>query len=154
MEFLGASGHGLTVQEQAGLEVAMLYIQQSEKLDRGALAFWGKVTGDANDYLVCAATMPHYPFPAKKFYYTTVTKPETLQAVPDLTKEYGEHAAKLVQKPLVGDPAFPYPLPVAEGVEPPEPVVDANGDEVQPEVFREEHRLAFAVALIDHDCNV
>ncbi|KAH8071240.1 hypothetical protein JL721_4678 [Aureococcus anophagefferens] len=35
-----------------------------------------------------------------------------------------------------------------------EPVLDENGEEIQPEVFREEHKLAYHVALIDGDATV
>lgn len=153
---MGASGCGLNVAERAGLELSMLQIQQEEKLPRDSLSFWGKITGDQNDYLVAVAQVAAYPFPAKKFYYTTSTKAEKLSKMPELSTEYVAHAKTLVSKPMSGEPSFPYEIPKPEGEEEvaAEPVLDENGEEVQPEVFREEHRLAYVVQLIDHDTAV
>lgn len=153
--YLGASGSGLTVAERAGLELSMLQTQQEEKLPRDGLSFWGKITGDNNDYLVAVALLPAYPFPTKKFYYTTSKQPEKLSRMPDLSAEYVAHAKTLLSKPFSGEPSLPYEMPKVEGEEEPtEPQFDENGEEIAPEVFREEHRLAYVVGVIDHDVSV
>lgn len=153
---LGLSGAGLNVAERAGLELSMQAITQEEKLARGSLSFWGKISGDSNDYLIAVATQAaNYPFPSRKFYYTTSTKPEKLSIMPEkLSEAYVEHAKTLLSRPMSGEPSFPYEIlakPLAEGEEAVEPLLDENGEEIPPEIFREEHRLAFVVSLIDHD---
>ncbi|KAH8045834.1 hypothetical protein JL722_13990 [Aureococcus anophagefferens] len=147
MEFLAPSGSGLSISERAGLDIAMLQVRQSENLPLGSLSFWGRIKGKNDDYLVAVALTPSYPFPSKKFYYTTTAKSEKMSQMPDLSEEYAAHAATLVSKPFAGEPSMPYPIPPKEGEEEvvAEPVLDENGEEIQPEVFREEHKLAYHV---------
>jgi radial spoke head protein 9 len=156
MEFLAPSGSGLSISERAGLDIAMLQVRQSENLPLGSLSFWGRIKGKNDDYLVAVALTPSYPFPSKKFYYTTTAKSEKMSQMPDLSEEYAAHAVTLVSKPFAGEPSMPYPIPPKEGEEEvvAEPVLDENGEEIQPEVFREEHKLAYHVALIDGDATV
>ena len=160
-KLLAPSGMGLSVSEQAGLDISMLQVRQQENLPLGSLSFWGRIKGSDKgrdaDYLVLCALTPQYPFPSKKFYYTTTAAPEKMSKMPDLSEEYLAHAVTLLSKPFSGEPSMPYPLPAKEGSEeepPAEPVLDENGEEVQPEVFREEHKLAYHVALIDKDVTI
>lgn len=136
-------GYGLNVAEKAGLEMAMLQIRQTEKLARRSIKFWGRICGDTADYLMVCATLPSACyFPTKKFYYTTTRQANKLSQMPELSDLYAAHAASLVEKPFSGEPSLPYDI---EGQE-------ASTDEgVAVEIFREEHRLAYHVRLIDHD---
>ena len=152
LEALGVvSGYGLNVAERAGLEVAMLQVKLAEKLL--TLDFWGRIYGDTADYLVVVATLEESSkFPSKKFYYTTTLKVEKLSQMPELTESFRTRAQSLTQKPFTGEASMPYD-DVAEEDQP-EPQVDENGDPLQPELFREEHRLAFHVKQIDVDACV
>ena len=86
MEFLAPSGSGLSISERAGLDIAMLQVRQSENLPLGSLSFWGRIKGKNDDYLVAVALTPSYPFPSKKFYYTTTAKSEKMSQMPDLSR--------------------------------------------------------------------
>ena len=88
---LAPSGMGLSVSEQAGLEIAMLQVRQQENLPLGSLRFWGRIKGSDKgrdaDYLIAVATTPEYPFPAKSFYYTTTANAEKMSKMPDLSDD-------------------------------------------------------------------
>jgi radial spoke head protein 9 len=150
MPSLGPSGSTLSVEERAGLQVEMLQRRQAEGFSTD-LKFWGRITGKTNDYLIAIAMKPAYPFPTKKFYYCT-TGDFKLSQMPELSPEYKALAEGLIAKPFRGEPSLVIETAQAEEEAPPPP---ADGEEeVEPERFREEHRLAFAVDSIDHDVSV
>lgn len=149
LSMIGTSGFTLSSEEKSALSVAVLSRKQSEGF-KDSLKFWGRVTGRDGDYLVAVAYTPAYPFPIKKFFYCATMKPEAVLAqMPDLTDEYATLAAGLVSQPFQGDPSLVIDIAGKEDEPPPEPV---DGEEpVEPERFREHHRLAFAVSLIERD---
>jgi hypothetical protein len=59
---------GLNIEEQSGLEVAMLQRKLQENLT-GKMFFWGKIFGSTQDYLVVHHIDQFAPFPDKKFYF-------------------------------------------------------------------------------------
>ena len=63
----GFSGQGLTVEESAALQVGLQRRQNAEGLMMAA--FWGKVTGTDNDYLVCVGYGPGKGSVSKSFYF-------------------------------------------------------------------------------------
>ena len=149
LSMIGTSGFTLCAEEKSALSVAVLSRKQSEGF-KDSFKFWGRVTGRDGDYLVAVAYTPAYPFPIKKFFYCATMKPEAVLAqMPDLTDEYATLAAGLVSQPFQGDPSLVIDIAGKEDEPPPEPV---DGEEpVEPERFREHHRLAFAVSLIERD---
>lgn len=67
---LGPSGSTLTIEERAGLQVAMLERQKEENFNTRPL-FWGKILGELNDYLIVYVLITeNVEFPVKKFFYT------------------------------------------------------------------------------------
>ena len=64
-------GYTLTMEEQAGLEVAMLARQKEESLS--APLFFGKIFGEVSDYLIVYFLIADKlnPFPVKKFLSMT-----------------------------------------------------------------------------------
>lgn len=66
---LGPSGSTLTIEERAGLQVAMLERQKEENYTSKPM-FWGKILGELNDYLIVYVLLTDYEFPIKRFYYT------------------------------------------------------------------------------------
>jgi len=138
LSYLTTSGFTLSVEERAGLEVAMLKRQNDESLPK--LYFWGKIMGSKDsDYLICVGILPSYDYPTKKFFYCTTTNFQ-LQQLPETDAEK-DGKSEAIEGMFTGNPAFPYE-------EAPE---GGDNEEVVPEVFREEHRLAYVVKTIDHE---
>jgi len=139
---LGAlNGQALSVEEVAGLEVAMTQRKLEENIT-GKLQFWGKVFGNTQDYLIVSCTEASSDFPDKKYYYCNPSN-YLLRAVPPLTAEYEAQAKGLTQR-FTGDPSFfAFNGEEAEEEDPEAPPVER---------FREIHRLAFAIKSIEHDC--
>ncbi|TYZ65834.1 hypothetical protein PybrP1_008081 [[Pythium] brassicae (nom. inval.)] len=134
-------GRTLTPQERSNLEVGMAHRRATESLL--SIRFWGRVAGEAGDYLVAVALLTAKEYPKKKFYFCTNSSPE-LQQFPELSKHKAEAAAKLATR-LTGDPAL---LLAAAGDEPP-----PNADE--PEApFTELDRLAYVVSEVDRATSV
>ena len=68
-----SSGFSLNIEEQSGLEVAMIQRKQEEAL-QGKFLFWGKIFGATQDYLIATVIDNSQDFPEKKYYYWLVTK--------------------------------------------------------------------------------
>ena len=62
------SGYNLNIEESSGLEVAILQRKREESLT-GRLAFWGKIFGVTQDYLIVVLIDSSDEFPSKKYYY-------------------------------------------------------------------------------------
>eukprot|EP00500_Bicosoecida_sp_ms1_P004724 CAMPEP_0203809250 /NCGR_PEP_ID=MMETSP0115-20131106/2151_1 /ASSEMBLY_ACC=CAM_ASM_000227 /TAXON_ID=33651 /ORGANISM="Bicosoecid sp, Strain ms1" /LENGTH=273 /DNA_ID=CAMNT_0050717967 /DNA_START=96 /DNA_END=917 /DNA_ORIENTATION=+ len=139
LDDLSFSGEGLSVEERAGLEVA--FAKRRVESDLKSIAFWGKVKGTDNDYLVAAGLGESLDYPQKQFFFCT-SKSFALQALPALSDEFAAKAAGLAASRLKGDPSA---LP--EGEE--EVEEDEDEDAPKKERFSEVHRLAYAVAQID-----
>ena len=71
-----------------------------------------------------------------------------------LDEDYAAHAKTLLNTPFTGDPATPYEIVRPEGYEPPPPKTDENGEPIPPEEFREEHKLAYHVSVIDNEVSI
>ena len=140
---LGAlNGQALSVEEVAGLEVAMTQRKLDENIT-GKLQFWGKVFGNTQDYLVVSSVDGNAEFPDKKYFYCNPSD-YLLRAVPPLSAEYEKTAQALTQR-FTGDPSF-FNFSGAEEDEAEDP------DAPPVERFREIHRLAYAIKSIEHDC--
>ena len=63
-----SSGFTLNIEEQSGLEVAMIQRKQEENL-LGKFLFWGKIFGATQDYLITCIITTSEDFPEKKYYY-------------------------------------------------------------------------------------
>jgi len=139
-------GFTLTMEEKAGLDVAMLARQKEESLPSSPL-FFGKIFGEVSDYLVVYFLISDKitPFPVKKFYYCT-TGSYTLKALPTLSTEYITLAKSLDSlAKFKGDPSL-----LLDGGEEEE----ADDENITTERFRELHRLAYVVSSIDHDVSI
>lgn len=157
---LGPSGMTLTVEERSALQVSMLAIQRKENLSE-KLKFWGKVAGETNDYLVAYKLVPSFGFPVKAFYYCTTAQNASLVQMPVLSDDW-KAMASAIKMPFRGEPSLPLKGNGAVDEEAAE--ADAAEAEAEPEdgeeppppreQFREEHRLAWTVAEIDHDVAV
>ena len=135
------NGKTLSVEEIAGLEVACAQRKLEENLP-GKLSFWGKITGNTQDYLVVFSTDESREFPTKKYYYCNPSD-YLLRAVPPVTEEYAATASDIRGR-FTGDPSFfAYNGVEAEEEDPEAPPVER---------FREVHRLGWTIAQIDHDC--
>ncbi|KAG6975918.1 hypothetical protein JG688_00001898 [Phytophthora aleatoria] len=132
-------GQMLTPQERSNLELGMLKRSATETFQ--SLRFWGRISGEAQDYLVCVAVMPGKDYPRKKFYFCTNSSPE-LQQFPQLNKKKSAMAAALTSR-LKGDPAFL----LSDSGDP------QNQDEGEAP-FCELDRLAYIVEEIDHATSV
>jgi hypothetical protein len=135
---ISASGHTLNLEERACLQVAMLERKNAEKLSK--VLFWGKIFGEVADYLVAYGETQTLGFPTRKFYFCT-SKNFELKQLPSVSQERAVGCAAL-KGPFKGDPSF-----LLEEVE------DDGAEEegVVKDYFREEHRLAYIIALIDND---
>lgn len=150
LSLLAPSGFSMSCEEQSGFAVSALARKQSEGL-KEAPKFWGRITGVTADYLVAVTYLPAYPFPIKKFYFCT-TNDKSLAQMPDLTAEYTTIAAGMVATSFQGEPGLVVTVPGQEDVPEPEPTVDPEtGEPVEPERFKEVHRLAYAVQMIERD---
>jgi len=136
---LSGSGNTLNVEERACLQVAMLERKNAEKLSK--VLFWGKVFGEVADYLVAYGETQTLGFPTRKFYFCT-SKNFELKQLPSVSDDRAVASAALTGQ-FKGDPSF-----LLEEVED-----DGADDEdgVVKDYFREEHRLAYTIALIDRD---
>ncbi|KAJ8508722.1 hypothetical protein ON010_g18842 [Phytophthora cinnamomi] len=132
-------GQALTPQERSNLELGMLKRSATETLL--SLRFWGRVSGETQDYLIAVAVLPAKDYPKKKFYFCTNTSPE-LQQFPQLNKKKSAMAAAMTSR-LKGDPAFL----IGDSGEP------QNQDEGEAP-FCEFDRLAYIVEEIDHATSV
>eukprot|EP00937_MAST-01D_sp_MAST-1D-sp2_P005048 g5048.t1 len=137
---LNDSGFCLSVEEKAGLQIAMLRRKHEESFE--TFQFWGKVFGKQNDYIVCYGLLPSYDYPAKKFYFCNANKIE-LQQMPELSEADAARLAKASPADMFeGDPSFiieeAEAPEAAEGAEPPAPLTELQ-------------RLASTVAAIDAD---
>ncbi|RLN49224.1 hypothetical protein BBJ28_00006341 [Nothophytophthora sp. Chile5] len=125
-------GQTLTPQERSNLELGMLKRGATESLL--SLRFWGRITGEAQDYLIAVAVLPGKDYPKKKFYFW--------YQFPQLNKKKSAMAATLTRR-LKGDPAFL----VSEAGEP-------QNQEEGEAPFCELDRLAYIVEEIDHVISV
>jgi len=142
IEKLSSSGHCLSVEEKAGLEIAMIQRKNDEGFSE--LYFWGKIHGTTEDYLVCYGMLPSYDHPQKKFYFCT-TSNYVLQQMPVIDAELTAKAEK-IEGMFSGEPDKPL-----------EETPEDAGDDPEAgakNVFREEHRLAQTVLAIDFDTAV
>jgi len=139
------SGQTLSLDQKSGLEVSMLQ-RQREEVFLTRLKFWGKIMGVEDDYLICYALIPAEDVPMKKFYYCTF-KNYALRQMPDLTEAYKQQASEITTR-FKGDPSLP--LDLKEGEEEEE---GPDKSELK-ERFREVHRLAHTIQVIDHDVAV
>jgi hypothetical protein len=64
---LGFSGRTLNVEERAGLEVFLAKTKLEEGLQE--VAFWGKLFGEDDDYLVAVGFGPSADFPRKRWFF-------------------------------------------------------------------------------------
>ena len=64
---LGFSGHGLNVEERAALQVSTNKLRLDEGLRE--VSFWGKLSGEEDDYLVVYGFGASQDFPHKRFYF-------------------------------------------------------------------------------------
>jgi len=136
---LSASGNTLNVEERACLQVAMLERKNSEKLSK--VLFWGKIFGEEADYLVAYGESQTLGFPNRKFYYCT-SKDFELKQFPGLSEDRKVASAAL-KGPFKGNPSFPLEEVEDDGAD--------DEDGVVKDFFREEHRLAYTINMIDHD---
>jgi hypothetical protein len=149
LSLLAPSGFSMSAEEQSGFAVSSLQRKQSEGLKESP-KFWGRITGVTADYLIAVSYLPAYPFPIKKFYFCT-TNDKTLAQMPDLTGEYTTLAGGMVSLPFQGEPGLVVTVPGKEDEPEPEPQIDENGEPIEPERFKEVHRLAYAVQMIERD---
>lgn len=63
-------GQTLTPQERSNLELGLLKRRATEQLS--SVRFWGRLAGEAADYLIAVALLPGKDFPVKKFYFWQV----------------------------------------------------------------------------------
>lgn len=99
----------------------------------GKLMFWGKITGETNDYLIAYALIPAFGFPQKKFYYCT-TGDYSLVQMPVVSEEWKSLSAAITS-PFKGEPS--HLLEPGED-EPADDAVDPEGGGPPPkEKFRE-----------------
>lgn len=148
----GPGGLCLNIQEDAGMETALLDCKLKNNLQ--SIQFWGKITGSTDSYLVAVAYTNEYPFPKKTFFWTTTKASHELKLMKVLDEDYSPHAKTLLNTPFSGDPATPYEIVRPEGWEAQPPKQDENGEPIPPEEFREEHKLAYAVAAIDAETSI
>lgn len=155
---LPPSGYCLTVEEKSALKVSMLQRARQEKI-AGKMLFWGKIFGEMNDYIVVYTLVPTAGFPERRYFYCTTTN-AVLKAMPAMTDEFVE-LAKASAGRFSGEPDKPLGVQEEqdEGEEDEEGAEDGpedGGGEEKPkkERFAEHHRLAYTVALIDHDAAI
>jgi len=132
---LTSSGQCLSVEEKAGLEIAM--VQRANDEQFSSMYFWGKIQGTTDDYLIAYGLLPSYDYPQKKFFFCTSSN-YTLQQMPVIDAELTQKA-EAVEGMFSGEPD----KPLEEVSEDPE-AAPKN-------IFREEHRLAQTVLAIDFD---
>mmetsp|Transcript_160428 Transcript_160428/g.389570 ORF Transcript_160428/g.389570 Transcript_160428/m.389570 type:complete len:277 (+) Transcript_160428:63-893(+) len=147
LDDLAFSGHGLSVEERAGLEVAFAKARVESGFS-APLSFFGRIAGLENDYFVAYGLGESIDYPNKQFFFCT-NKSFVLQALPELSDEFAEKAASLAAQRLKGDPSA---LP--DGEEEDDGGDDDDEDAPKKERFSEVHRLAHAVRAIDRDTAV
>ncbi|KAF1335985.1 Radial spoke protein, partial [Globisporangium splendens] len=132
-------GQVLTPQECSNLEIGMIKRRATETLL--SIRFWGRISGETQDYLVAVAILPAKEYPKKKFYFCTNLSPE-LQQFPELNKQKADTASKFTTR-LRGDST----ALLLAGEEP----QNAEEGDVP---FTELDRLAYVVQEIDHAISV
>jgi radial spoke head protein 9 len=60
-------GQTLTPQERSNLELGLLKRSATETFL--SLRFWGRISGETQDYLIAVAVLPGKDYPKKKFYF-------------------------------------------------------------------------------------
>lgn len=60
-------GQTLTPQERSNLEIGLIKRRATESLL--SIRFWGRISGEAQDYVVAVALLPGKEYPKKKFYF-------------------------------------------------------------------------------------
>ncbi|KDO29418.1 hypothetical protein SPRG_05955 [Saprolegnia parasitica CBS 223.65] len=131
-------GYTLTSQERSNLEIGFLRRQATENVV--GMRLWGKILGEAQDYVVCVAHVEALDVPKKKFYFCTNTSPE-LQQFPEVSKEKRDKAAAYTGR-LKGDPS----RPMDES--------DDGQDDTNKDIFREVDRLVVIVEAIDDAASI
>jgi len=140
VEKLASSGMCLSVEEKAGLEIAMMKRKVQEGFKN--LYFWGKIQGTQEDYLICYGMLPSYDYPQKKFFFCTTSNYYELQQMPVIDTEMTKKA-EAVEGMFSGEPDKPLEEVPEETAE--------DSEAAAQNVFREEHRLAQTVLAIDFD---
>lgn len=72
-------GRTLTPQERSNLEVGMAKRRATESLV--SIRFWGRVAGEAGDYIVAVALLAAKEYPKKKFYFWFVCRVEWMVCI-------------------------------------------------------------------------
>ncbi|RLN63798.1 hypothetical protein BBJ29_007788 [Phytophthora kernoviae] len=67
-------GQTLTPQERSNMELGMLKRNATESLL--SLRFWGRISGENQDYLIAVAVLPSKDYPKKKFYFCDAGEPQ------------------------------------------------------------------------------
>ncbi|CEG44837.1 radial spoke protein [Plasmopara halstedii] len=132
-------GQTLTPQERSILEIGMLKRNATEIFQ--SIRFWGRISGEAQDYLISVAVMPGKSYLTKKFYFCTNSSPE-LQQFPHLNKNKSTKASMLTSR-LKGDPTL-----LLDDDE------DVRDEEEGETPFCELDRLAYIVNEIDHATSI
>ncbi|OQS07781.1 radial spoke protein [Thraustotheca clavata] len=131
-------GSTLTSQERSNLEVGFVKRYATENIT--TMRFWGRISGEMQDYIICAAFIQAPDVPKKKFYFCTNTSPE-LQQFPEVGVEKRNKATKYTSR-LKGDPS----KPMDEN--------DASQDDSNKDIFREVDRLVILVEAIDYAASI
>jgi radial spoke head protein 9 len=135
-----ASGFTLSVEELAGLELALIKRSNEENLSN--INFWGKIFGASADFLIAVSIVTSADFPVKKFYFCT-NKDFSLQALPEI--EENDILAELRKNNFnyrfSGDPSFQL-----EEERRAEAAEDEEGEDL---TYREVNHLGFVVRNID-----
>ncbi|ETW02407.1 hypothetical protein H310_05923 [Aphanomyces invadans] len=132
-------GSALTSQERSNLEIGFIKRNATENIE--SMRFWGRISGDAQDYLISVAFIESVDAPKKKFFFCTNTSPE-LQQFPEVGKDKRDKASRYTGR-LKGDPSR---------------LLDESETEPQEgenkNVFREVDRLVLLVEAIDNQTSL
>jgi len=60
-------GKTLTPQERSNLEIG--FIKRNATENMSSMRFWGRICGEAQDYLITVAFVEYQGIPKKKFYF-------------------------------------------------------------------------------------
>eukprot|EP00591_Stephanopyxis_turris_P008770 CAMPEP_0195525750 /NCGR_PEP_ID=MMETSP0794_2-20130614/26351_1 /TAXON_ID=515487 /ORGANISM="Stephanopyxis turris, Strain CCMP 815" /LENGTH=260 /DNA_ID=CAMNT_0040656275 /DNA_START=30 /DNA_END=809 /DNA_ORIENTATION=+ len=134
---LNFSGHTLNVAERALLKPALLKKRAEENL--AETLFWGKIFGQEANYLICVGIVQKFSgVPSKKFYYLVSGGENPSSELAEIEHKFADAAAKDAGKPFTGAPD----------------TVITEAEEEGEESYTEAHRLAHAVAAIDHATSI
>ncbi|RHY14394.1 hypothetical protein DYB25_007365 [Aphanomyces astaci] len=125
----------LTSQERSNLEIGFIKRNATENIE--SMRLWGRISGEAQDYLISVAIVDGVDAPKKKFFFCTNTSPE-LQQFPEVSKDKREKASRFIGR-LKGDPS----RLLDESESEPQEGENKNG------VFREVDRLVLIVEAVD-----